>query len=192
MNVSGPIKKLIADSAMSNGILAGRVFPVLAPQNSAYPLAIINITGVNPSETKDHRSWHDNIQVRVDCYGVEFPDASEADEAIRLAIDGYRGDIVLPGSFGTIVCDGIKFMTGSTDIQEEPLLHICSSFYQFRYNRYGLTGADPGLVSYLKFYNSDDEAIADGLTNGSWYMADSANIYGKKYGDLTRVGGPPA
>lgn len=187
MNVSGPIKKLIADFPASDGILDGRVFPVLAPQDTAYPLAIINITGNNPSETKDHTSWHDNVQVRIDCYGPEFQDASLADDAIRLAIDGYRGDIVLPGAFGTVVCDGIKYLTSSTDVQEEPLLYICSSFYQFRVNRYGLTGSEPGIVGYLKFYNSDAEAIADGLTAGSWYLAGSANIYGKKYGDLTRV-----
>jgi hypothetical protein len=175
---------------MSNGILGNRVFPVLAPQDTAYPLAIINITSVNPSETKTNTSWFDNIQVRIDCYGIEFQDVSTADEAIRLAIDGFRGDITLPGAFGAIPCDGLKFLNGTTEVSEEPLLFICSSFYQFRYNRYGLTGAEPGLVSYLQFFNSDSEAITGGLNNGSWYLAGAQNIYGKKYGDLTRVGEP--
>lgn len=90
MNVTGPLIDLIAANPAANNLLGGRVYPDVLKQSTAYPAAAINVTDVNPSNTKTAASDLDRVLVQIDVYATSPTSAAQTDEAIRVAID-YQG-----------------------------------------------------------------------------------------------------
>ena len=87
MNVSGPIISLIAANSTANTLLGGRVYPDVLKQSTTYPAAAINIKDNDPSNTKTGPSDMDRVLVQIDVYATTATAASEAEEAIRAALD---------------------------------------------------------------------------------------------------------
>lgn len=87
MNVTGPLKALIAASSTANGIFAGRVYPGVLEQESTYPAAAITMIDVNPTNSKTHASTLDIVMVQIDIYGTTYATAAAAAAAIRGALD---------------------------------------------------------------------------------------------------------
>lgn len=170
MNVAGPIRKLIELHPGAFAKVADRVFPIVAPQATTYPCAIITVTGNTANESKCGTSKYDDIVVRIDCFGINATDAIESHNEIRLCIDGFRGDVTFQGE--TVAIDGIKYVTTDTGFEPEPV-NLCraTSIYQFRWNRTGQIGGVFMYLDDLKTYTSNAKAIADGLTVGDWYIA---------------------
>jgi len=52
MNVTGPIKTLIAANGTANGLMAGRVYPGVLEQETSYPAAAINVVSTAPTNSK--------------------------------------------------------------------------------------------------------------------------------------------
>lgn len=87
MNVSGPIKTLIAANATANGIFAGRVYPGVLPQETTYPAAALNVISTTPANSKTTASTLDRVMVQVDVYSTTYATTAAAAAAIRGAID---------------------------------------------------------------------------------------------------------
>lgn len=87
MNVSGPIKTLIAANGTANGIFSGRVYPGVLEQETTYPAAAINTISVTPANSKTTASTLDRVMVQVDVYGTTYATTAAAAAAIRGAID---------------------------------------------------------------------------------------------------------
>lgn len=170
MNVAAPIRKLISLHPGAFALVGARVFPIVAPQNTSYPCAIITVTGNSANESKCGTSKFDDISVRVDCFAVGAAEAIKADEQVRLCIDGFRGDVTFEGA--TVAIDGIKYVTSDNGYEPEPV-NLCraTSLYQFRWNRTGEIGGVFMYVDDLNTYASNAAAITAGLTVGDWYIA---------------------
>jgi hypothetical protein len=87
MNVTAPLKTLIAANGTANGLFAGRVYPGVLEQETAYPAAAINVTTVNPTNNKSAASTLDIVNVQIDVYGPTYATADAAAVAIRAALD---------------------------------------------------------------------------------------------------------
>ncbi len=94
MNITGPIKALIAADSTANGLLAGRVYAGVLQQNSTYPAAVMNLITSTTTNTKTQAGDLDFINLQVDVYGSTVASASAAAQAIRNAIQYQTsGDI---------------------------------------------------------------------------------------------------
>ena len=94
MNIQGPLRKIITDTEQSNTVFNGRIYPVLAPQNSTYPLCVLTVINNSPAPTKTGTSKVDNVLVEARVYAATFEACANGDEQIRLAIDQFRGDVI--------------------------------------------------------------------------------------------------
>jgi len=101
MNVSGPIKALIAANAPAHAIFAGRIYPAVLEQETAYPAAAINTGSVRPTNSKTNASSLDRVSVQIDIYGTTYAATDEAAVALRTALD-YTSS----GSLGHIEFEG--------------------------------------------------------------------------------------
>lgn len=108
MNVTGPIAVLIAANGTANGLLAGRVYPGVLKQESAYPAAVVNVVSNGPTNTKTQASDLDIISVQIDVYGSTYTSASNTAAAIRGALDYYTGTVNLTGG-GTVKVRSITY-----------------------------------------------------------------------------------
>lgn len=135
MNVTGPIKVLIAANGTANALLAGRVYPGVIPHGTAFPAAAITIVGGSGNETKSGVSDTDALRVQVDVYGSTYSGASEADEAIRGAIDFYAGNVTLPAGGGIVTINSISFMGHQDNFEKNPELFRKISEYRVRVRR---------------------------------------------------------
>lgn len=87
MNVTGPIKTLIAANGTANGIFAGRVYPGVLEQETTYPAAVMNTGPTRPSNSKTTASTLDRVMLQIDIYGTTYATTADAAAAIRGAID---------------------------------------------------------------------------------------------------------
>lgn len=105
MNVTGPVKALIAANGTANGIFAGRVYPGVLEQETAYPAAVMNIISTTPSNSKTTASSLDKVILQIDIYGTTYATTEDAAAALRGAID-YTSS----GSLTHIECTDHKNM----------------------------------------------------------------------------------
>jgi hypothetical protein len=87
MNVTGPIKTLIAANVTTNGLFAGRVYPGVLEQETSYPAAAMNVVSVRPSNSKTTASTLDKVILQIDIYGTTYATTAAAATAMRGAID---------------------------------------------------------------------------------------------------------
>lgn len=125
MNITGPLIALIAADTTANALLAGRVYPSLLKQSTAYPAAAINVKDTNPNNTKTGPSDMDRVIVQIDVYANNATDAENASEAIRGAIDYH--------TTGAIEC--IFFQRTIDGLSEKPELIRKLSEYSIIYRR---------------------------------------------------------
>ena len=87
MNITGPLRTLIAAETTANALLAGRVYAGVLQQQTEYPAAAINIVDDTPHNTKPAASDLDRVLVQVDVYANTYASAAAVSAAIRAAID---------------------------------------------------------------------------------------------------------
>lgn len=87
MNVTGPLKTLIAADSTANGLMGGRVYPSVLEQESSYPAAAINVVSTVQTNSKTTASSLDRVLVQIDIYSTTYATAAGAAAAIRTALD---------------------------------------------------------------------------------------------------------
>ena len=182
MNIQGPLRKIIADSVEASVIFSDRVFPVVAPQTSLYPLVVLTVTGNNPAPTKTGVSKVDNVIVEARVYAQTFESCAIGDEAFRVAVDQYIGDVAFMGKITAI--DGIRYESTQQGIEPDSMLYVSVSTYTVRIKRDGLIGFEN---MNLPFYDSDESAKLAGLQVGDLYRLTTDNFYGMKGGTVVTI-----
>lgn len=186
MNLPGAVRKLIADDATAFALVGNRVYPIFLPDNATYPAVVVRMSANNPANTKSNPSKTDNVMMDIDIVSGDYQQCCEVFEAVRSAIDGYRGDVVFLGD--TIAVDGIEYKESSQaflDVQDgtgQMRLYMHNDIYGIRIKRDGLTGTPGNNPGALEYYDSDDDAITAGLAVGREYLLDGTNIYGMPKG----------
>lgn len=119
MNVSGIVSVLIAANATAHALIAGRVYPGVAKQETAYPCVVVNLVNPGATTTKREVSNLDITMVQVDVYGSTYTATAAASAAIRTALDNYSGTVTLTGG-GTTVVAGITYTNEMDGYVERP------------------------------------------------------------------------
>ena len=87
MNVTAPLKALIAANSPANTLMGGRIYPGVLEQESAYPAAAINVVTTGPTNSKTAASTLDRVTVQIDIYATTYAATAGAAAAIRTALD---------------------------------------------------------------------------------------------------------
>lgn len=113
-----------------------RIYPLTVPQQAARPYVRITEVAVEPSDTKTGASTLDAIRVQIDSYADSMLTAQQIDEAVRGAIDRYRGSVTVAGTGGaTYFVDGVRFESRNWTMETEKDIFRISSDYQVRIHR---------------------------------------------------------
>ena len=144
MNITGPLIVLIANNPTAATLTGGKVYPVVAPQTTVPPYVVMRITEVQPTHHKDGVSPLDAILVQVSTLAKEYHYTQRTDEAVRRAIDGYRGNVTLDGAL--VAIDGTQYLTGEDLFEPDGDLFRRDARYRVRLKRDGTTvsGGTPG------------------------------------------------
>jgi hypothetical protein len=182
MNISGPIRAIIANDTTANTALQNRVYPGIFPIQYALPAVAINIVMVQPNATKTGPGDVDAVMVQVDCYADSYSLANNIAKILRDVLDYFRGDVLIGGQLISI--DWLNY-EGQTDaFEEKPREYRVSCDYSVRMNRVGAIGDYDGelvipsgdnFIQVFGPYVDDDAAIADGLTTGQLYVVAPGN-----------------
>lgn len=81
---------LLADSAVG-AICEDRIYILEAPQGAQFPYVIVELSDVEPFETKSGVSTTDHNSVNVFAYGQTYKSAYTLANAVRDALDGNSG-----------------------------------------------------------------------------------------------------
>tara|TARA_S200002703_G_scaffold158352_1_gene168476 strand:+ start:1108 stop:1518 length:411 start_codon:yes stop_codon:yes gene_type:complete len=87
------IYSILSGNATVSGLVSTRIYPVVVPQDTSFPFVVFTITSEEPSHSKDGVSGLDVISFQVDCYGLEYDENTTLANAVRTALDFYKGTI---------------------------------------------------------------------------------------------------
>lgn len=143
MNISGILYTILAADATTTGLVgqdaAGqgwKIYPLTIPQKEAPPFVRVTTIAVEPSDTKTEESTLDAIRVQIDTYAATMLKAQQIDEAVRLAIDRYRGSVTVSGTGGgTYFVDGVRLENRNETMETEKDIFRISTDYQVRIHR---------------------------------------------------------
>ena len=106
MNIGAAIFKILGDDSNLVTDLGGtkKIYPVRAPQRSAFPYIVYNKVSTTANDTKDGVSTVDVVRMQFDFYHTLFDDNYTIEERARTLLDKYMGTIA--GGSGTILLQG--------------------------------------------------------------------------------------
>ena len=79
----------------SNGALSAqvgtRIYPDIAPQNTAFPFCVYTEISTDPTDTKDGASKLDVKRLQIDVYSRSYDTTNTIAELVRAVLDRYSG-----------------------------------------------------------------------------------------------------
>ena len=123
MNITAPIRTLIAANAPAVALIGTRIYPGVLDQETAYPAAAVTMVSAAPTNSKTNASSLDRVSVQVDIYGSTYKSASDTAAALRTALD-YQN---------TGVIGHIQFENQTDMFSEKPELNRIMQTYSIGY-----------------------------------------------------------
>ena len=104
MEIGKSIYNILANTANVSALVGTRIFPNVAPQTTAFPFIIYDVTGVEPTNTKDGVSTLDTNDVMISVYSNTYSEASSLAQLVRIAMDRlptntYAGEDIQSSEF---------------------------------------------------------------------------------------------
>lgn len=122
---------ILSTAVPVTGIVSTRIYPDMATQDATYPFVVYSITGILPSNTKDHASQMDEVTASVICYADSYNGVQDLSEKVRAALDGKTR-----GTYGGVSLQSIRITDQlSTQMNIDKLVYIVDQTYQIRQNR---------------------------------------------------------
>ena len=91
MIIGDAIYNILSNAAPLTALVGTKIYPVSAPQTTAFPFVVYSIGGGNVTDQKDGSSPIDDNGLEIDCYAKSYRDAHGVANAIRTALDDYSG-----------------------------------------------------------------------------------------------------
>ena len=104
MEIGKSIYSILSTTGNISGLVSTRIFPNVAPQTTQFPFFIYDITGVDPTNTKDGVSTLDTNNVMISVYSKTYSEASTLALNVRVAMDRlptnlYAGENIQSSEF---------------------------------------------------------------------------------------------
>lgn len=129
MKVGKAIHNILSNDATVAALItdgsAVKCFPVQIPQLTQFPAIVYTVVSNFPNDTKTGRSEFDQVRVQIDCYARSYTAATELEDAVRNALDR-----VTPGTYGTVVVKGTRYLSTNETIEEDDNVYRVSTDYQ--------------------------------------------------------------
>ena len=84
--------RLVADPTLS-GLVAGRIYPGIAPQRGALPRIVYSRTSTRRILEMAGPSGLAQPRLRFEIFANDYSDAKDIAEALRVSLDGFAGTI---------------------------------------------------------------------------------------------------
>ena len=102
------IYDILSNNVDVSDIVATRIFPDMADQNTAYPFIVYGVEGTEASDTKDGVSGLDSVNVAVMTYSNSYAQAQDIARKVRTALDRTGG------TFEGVTVQSIQFLNQSS------------------------------------------------------------------------------
>jgi len=104
MEIGKSIYNILSNTGNVSALVGTRIFPNVAPQTTAFPFIIYDVTGVEPTNTKDGVSTLDTNDVMISVYSNTYSEASSLAQLVRIAMDRlptntYAGEDIQSSEF---------------------------------------------------------------------------------------------
>lgn len=104
MEIGKSIYNILSTTGSVSALVGTRIFPNVAPQTTAFPFIIYDVTGVQPTNTKDGVSTLDTNDVMISVYSETYSQASSLALLVRIAMDRlptntYAGEEIQSSEF---------------------------------------------------------------------------------------------
>ena len=104
MEIGKSIYNILSTTGNVSALVGTRIFPNVAPQTTAFPFIIYDVTGVEPTNTKDGVSTLDTNNVMISVYSNTYSEASSLAQLVRIAMDRlptntYAGEDIQSSEF---------------------------------------------------------------------------------------------
>ena len=109
MLVGIAIYSILRDNAPVGALIGNRIYPNVATRRAEFPFAVYQVTGDEPTDTKDGVSPLDENAISVMCFSKTYEEASDIADAVRTALDRVNG------TYSGVVVQGIQFLSYNED-----------------------------------------------------------------------------
>lgn len=127
MSIGKFIRARLTGNATVTGLVGNRIFPVIMPQNAAYPAIVYTITGEPKDQSHTGAGSIDQITVNFNIWGDDYDVNEEIFAALRAALD------YVPGTAGGETVQGVRIGTWRDGIDESLEHFLRTVAYHFRY-----------------------------------------------------------
>lgn len=93
MSIEAALAEYLLAQADVTALVGRRIDPVGDQQSSGYPRITYTVVDDVPVNSMQGCSGLDFSRVQINCYATTFKQAIDVKEAVRLALDGYRGNL---------------------------------------------------------------------------------------------------
>lgn len=132
MKVGLAIHPLLTNAAAVQALIAGRVYPEIAPEGAAMPYIVYSVTSNSPSNDKS-RTPVDESQVELYNVASTYAQANDLADKVRAALS--RKDISVDVSEGTIDVQSIHYTNEVTEVSPDRKVFASVQDYTFRIKR---------------------------------------------------------
>ena len=113
--VANAVYSLLAGDAAVSALVGTRVYPNVAPQNTAYPHIVYQLINVSHIEVLAGSFGNARSLVQVSCRSHDYDEARDLAEKCRLVLQGYAG------TAASIEISGVN-LVDDRDIYDPPRL----------------------------------------------------------------------
>ena len=103
MNITGPVRTILVGTSAVTDVVGSRIYADIIKQGATLPALAIRAVVIRPATFKNGVATVDNVTLQIDAYAREYAEAQEAAEAVRGALDRYRGGVIQGCSFSGLV-----------------------------------------------------------------------------------------
>jgi len=110
-SVAAAIRDRLVNESTVSAIVGNRVYRSVLPQNPVFPALVLDVLIDKPRDTIDGAASLFRADIQVDCWSQKASEAAALAEAVRLALQGYRGthlSVKLRGIYITEQLDGFE------------------------------------------------------------------------------------
>lgn len=132
MSAERAIYALLSGDAAVAAIVATRIYPLEAPRDARAPLIIYARGGGNRWRSLTGPSGLAQAEIQVDAYAAEYEAVKDLARAVRHALDGFRGRVLVASDPDVHVrVGGISLLTDRDMMEDavQPKLHRVSADY---------------------------------------------------------------
>lgn len=126
MAILSTVVRALKANAGVNTASGGRVFADFIPEKSTLPAVVVYTTYEDAEDCLDGFTDFAEASIRIECYGKTRESSDALHDAVKAALDGYRGKI----SGDTIWVKGVRQGTGRIHLVDMP--QDATDHWQFR------------------------------------------------------------